>query len=173
MDRKERVRWMDKVVFLDRDGVINKNLAPSDYVKSWDEFEFLPDIAESIRLLNDSGFKVVVVTNQAGVAKGKMTLETLNKIHEQMKKELKKRGARVDAIYFCPHRNEDNCICRKPKPGMLLNAAKDLRFDIKKAIFIGDDERDVVAGKTVGCVTIKVAPDSSILETVRKIIGLR
>jgi histidinol-phosphate phosphatase family protein len=172
MDRKKRVRRMDKVVFLDRDGVINKNPAPSDYVKNWDEFEFLPEIFDSIKLLNDNGFKVVVITNQAGVAKGKMTLETLNEIHTRMGNELKKMGARIDAIYFCPHRSEDGCACRKPKPGMLLNAARDMGFDVNRAVFIGDDERDIEAGKAAGCKTIKVVPNGSILETVKGIVGL-
>ena len=162
---------MKKIVFLDRDGVINKKPPMSDYVKKWEEFRFLPGAIEAIKLLNDNGFKVVVVTNQAGIAKGQFSLSDLHYIHDNMQKELKKHNAHIDAIYFCPHGYDDNCDCRKPKPGLLLQAAKELKFDTKDAILIGDDEKDEKAGEAAGCETIRIKTDSSLLNVVRKIVN--
>lgn len=110
-----------RVVFIDRDGTINRDVS---YCSHPDEFELLPKVAEGIRLLNEHGFKVIVVTNQSGIARGYFSEEMLQKIHVKMKEELKKRGAFIDdAIYYCPHHPDDNCDCRKPKPGLLLQAA--------------------------------------------------
>jgi len=161
---------MKKIVFLDRDGIINKKTPISDYVKRWEEFKFLPGAIGAIKLLNDNGFKVVVITNQAGIAKGRFSLGDLRRIHDNMQKELKKHNAHIDAIYFCPHGYNDGCGCRKPRPGLLLQAGRDLNFDTKDAILIGDDEKDEEAGKAAGCRTIRIKTDGSLLDAVRKIV---
>jgi histidinol-phosphate phosphatase family protein len=142
-----------KAVFLDRDGVINKRPKEHDYVKSWEEFEFLPGVAETISRLNKD-FLVVVVSNQRGISRGLMTSENLEEINLRMKSELGKKSARIDKIYFCPHGPQDNCNCRKPKPGMILKAAKDLNIDLNNSYIIGDSLEDIEAGKLSGCKTI-------------------
>lgn len=159
----------NKAVFLDRDGVINKKI-PNDYVKCWAEFEFLPGVKEAIKLLNQAQYKVVIVTNQAGIGKEIVKEEQLQQIHQQMINELKDYGAFIDAIYYCPHRLEENCNCRKPKPGMLQQAGKDLKIDFKNSWMIGDEDKDIDAGKSVGCKTYQVIHEKGLLEIVQKII---
>ncbi len=159
---------MDNFVFLDRDGVINKNR--NDYVKTWDEFEFLPNAKKGIKLLNDNGFKILIITNQSVVGRGIITEKTLNEIHEKMLKELNECGCRIEKIYYCPHTPWDSCDCRKPKPGMLLKAAKDFNIDLKKCYFIGDSETDKEAGDNVCCKTYLVSEDRDLLDIVRSIV---
>jgi len=159
----------NKAVFLDRDGVINKKIK-GDYVKSWEEFEFLPGVKEAIRLLNQTQFKVIVVTNQACIGKGIIKEEQLQQIHQQMIQELKENGSYIDAIYYCPHRVEDNCNCRKPKPGMLEQAGKDFKIDFKNSWLIGDEDKDLAAGKKVNCKTYQVTPEKGLFQIVKEII---
>lgn len=141
---------MNKAVFLDRDGVINRKLE-NDYVKKWDEFCFLPGVFEAIKAIKEKGYLVIVATNQRGIAKGLMTEEDLEEIHRRMQKELKKHGAQVDDIFYCPHDISDNCNCRKPKPGMLIQAQKKWDIDFSSSFIIGDSESDIEAGRRVGC----------------------
>ena len=96
----------------------------------------------------------MVITNQSGIARGYFTEETLAQIHEKMKEELAGQGAHVDAIYYCPHHPDDNCDCRKPKPGLLLQAARDFNIDLGRSFVVGDTEQDVEAGKASGCKTV-------------------
>lgn len=158
-----------KIVFLDRDGVINKNPAQHDYVKNWKEFEFLPGAVEAIKLLNKNSYQIYVITNQGGISRGCMSEENVNEIHENMIEELKKYNARIDGIYYCPHKQGDNCECRKPKPGMLFRAASEHNFDLTKAIFIGDDERDIEAGNASRCKTILVDREKDLLQIVNSL----
>lgn len=146
----------NKAVFLDRDGVINKKLPEHNYIKKWEEFKFLPNIAEAIRELNKK-FLVIVTSNQRGVGRGMMAIEDLEDIHIKMKKALQKQNARIDGIYFCPHNYKDNCNCRKPKPGMLFKAAKHFGIDLSQSYIIGDSSVDIQAGKRVGCRTILIS----------------
>lgn len=159
---------MDQVVFLDRDGVINKNR--NDYVKTWAEFKFLPNAPKGIKLLNDNGFKIIIITNQSVVGRGIITEKTLNRIHEKMLKELKEFGCIIEKIYCCPHAPSDNCDCRKPKPGMLLKAAKDFNIDLAKSCFIGDNGTDEEAGKRAGCKTYLVSENRDLLDIARTLI---
>ena len=126
-------------------------------------FELFPDTTEAVRLLNENGFKVIVITNQSGVARGYFTEATLARIHEKMKEELNKGGAQIDSIYYCPHHPDDNCECRKPKPKLVLQAAKDFNVDLKHSFFIGDHQVDIELGKSVGCGTILVKRSSSVI----------
>jgi D-glycero-D-manno-heptose 1,7-bisphosphate phosphatase len=156
------------VAFLDRDGTINRPAAPGEYIESWDEFRFLPRAPEAIALLRRSGMRAVVVTNQRGVALGKMTAAAVEDIHRRMTAELEARGAALDAVYYCPHAH-DSCDCRKPKPGMLLQAARDLPdVDLAASVMIGDSESDMQAGAAAGCrlVMIGAGPPATPVEHV-------
>ncbi len=156
------------MVFIDRDGVINKNPPKSDYIKSWKEFKFLPEAVEGLKLLNDNNYQIIVVTNQAGIARGMMSEADLTKIHKNMQTELEKYGVKLKAIYYCPHHWNDACTCRKPKPGMFFKAAKDYNFEIAKAIFIGDKSSDKEAAKNAGCKFAQMQPDGNLFEVVRR-----
>src|ERR1700746_3271529 len=109
---------MKRAVFLDRDGVINRGAAEGDYILRWDDFRFLPGVAEAITSLRDAGWSVIVVTNQRCVSKGLLTIAELEAIHQKINEELAQTGAKVDGIYYCPHEKEATCDCRKPSPGM-------------------------------------------------------
>jgi len=159
-----------KVIFLDRDGVINKKPSKADYIKNWDEFEFLPGAMEALKLLTQNGYEIYIISNQAGIARGMMTKDDLKEIHEKMKKELENHGAKISGIYYCPHGWDEGCECRKPKPGMFFQAAREHHIDLTKTIFIGDDERDLQAGNAAGCKTILVTHNKSFLEIVKDLV---
>jgi len=160
-----------KVIFLDRDGVINKKPPKGDYVKSWGEFEFLPGAIEALKLLSQNDYEIYIVTNQAGIARGVMSEEDLGTIHDKLKKELGKHHARINGIYYCPHGWNDGCECRKPKPGMFFQGANDHNLDLTKTILIGDDERDLQAGNAAGCKTILVKKGKNLLGIVKSLLS--
>jgi D-glycero-D-manno-heptose 1,7-bisphosphate phosphatase len=135
-------------IFLDRDGVINENRA--DYVKSWSEFRFLDGSREAIAKLSLAGHRIVVCTNQAGVARGHVSIETIEEIHRCMIASVAELGGVIEKVYFCPHGKDENCDCRKPRPGMLLRARNELGVDLSKAVFIGDSMTDIQAGIAAG-----------------------
>jgi D-glycero-D-manno-heptose 1,7-bisphosphate phosphatase len=145
-----------KVVFLDRDGVINKSPGDKLYVTSLGSFRFLPRSKKAISLLSKNGFKIFVVSNQAGVGDGAYNQETLDSITIKMLNDIKKDGGRIDKVYYCTHRKDTDCSCHKPKPGMLKQAAKEFKFNLKKAYFIGDSIIDVLTAQTAGCKSILV-----------------
>lgn len=144
---------MKRAVFLDRDGTIARDV---HYCRRPEDFELLPTVPEAIRLLNTNGLKVVVITNQSGIARGYFTEETLARIHKKMEDELKKYWARVDAIYYCPHHPDDGCECRKPRTDLFLRAAKGLDIDLSRSVVVGDTQMDIHAGKALGCKTVLV-----------------
>jgi histidinol-phosphate phosphatase family protein len=135
-------------IFLDRDGVINENRP--DYVKSWSEFRFLPGSREAIAKLTQAGHRIVACTNQAGVARGAISLEAVYEIHRKMVASLREIGGKIEQVYFCPHEKEGNCACRKPRPGMLLRARDELGLDMRGAVFIGDSITDIRAALAAG-----------------------
>jgi len=147
---------MNKAAFLDRDGVINRKAAGDGYVTRWEEMEFLPDIAQAIALLNRAGFRVIVVTNQRCVAKGLVTLREVEWIHRRMCDVLAGAGAIVDAVYYCPHELEPPCPCRKPQPGLLLDAAREHGIALAESWMIGDSDNDIQAGVNAGCRTARL-----------------
>ena len=147
---------LNKVVFLDRDGVINVKAKEHDYIKCWEEFKFLPKVIDAIKLLNKNGFIVIVVSNQRGVARGIMTVGSLNEIHINMLQELQENDARIDSVYFCPH-DIGECNCRKPDIGLFIRAEKDYpNLDKNSAYMIGDSKTDIEAGIRYGIRTIKI-----------------
>lgn len=150
---------MSRAVFLDRDGVINEKASEGRYVTRWEDFRVLPGVVEGIAELNRMGLLVIVVTNQRCVGKGFITEAELNKLHQQMAEHLVESGAKVDAIYYCPHNLEPPCDCRKPAPGMLLQAAKSQGVNLAASWMIGDSERDIQAGKNAGCKTVLLLTD--------------
>lgn len=148
-----------KAIFLDRDGTINKYVG---FLRNIDDFELIDGVSEAIKQINQSGYLAIVVTNQPVIARGEVTWEELNEIHKKMETLLGKDGAYIDGIYICPHHPDKgyegerpeykiDCDCRKPKPGLLLQAAQDFNIDLSQSIMIGDSDRDVEAGKNAGC----------------------
>ena len=147
---------MKRIVFLDRDGVINVNPVYRDYVKSPSEFKFLPGSLKAIRLLNQAGFKVIIISNQTGVGKGLYSKADLKKVTDKMLRGLEASKTRLDKICYCIHDPDSNCGCRKPKTGMFKKAVGRSRFDRKNSYFIGDTERDTLAGHAFKVKTIAV-----------------
>jgi len=147
---------MNKAVFLDRDGVINRKPPEGEYVIRWEDFHVLSGVVEGIAQLNQAGFRVVVVTNQRCVARGLITSTHLEKIHHQMSDCLARAGATIDAVYYCPHEMESRCRCRKPAPGMLLDAAREHGIELSASWMIGDSDIDVDAGKNARCKTARL-----------------
>jgi D-glycero-D-manno-heptose 1,7-bisphosphate phosphatase len=141
-------------VFLDRDGVLNQRPPEHDYVRSRDQFSLLPGVAEAVRRLDAAGYALVVVSNQRGIARGLVSRGTLKAIEEAI---LEETGVAV-AFYYCPHDRDDGCSCRKPAPGMLLEASADLTLDLSRSVMVGDAETDVEAGRAAGTRTILIAP---------------
>jgi histidinol-phosphate phosphatase family protein len=136
-------------VFLDRDGVINEAAAPGDYIRTWSQFRFLPNAADWIRLFNALGFLVIVVTNQRGVALGLVDPKSLEEIHANMVSVLAAAGARIDDVFFCPH-EYGTCDCRKPQPGMILQAREKWDIDLERSVLIGDTELDQALARNCG-----------------------
>lgn len=152
--------FVKRAVFLDRDGVINKKPPEGDYVTRWEDFQFLPRAAEAIAQLKSAGFYVVVITNQRCIAKGLITVAELETMHRRMSESLAERGARIDAIYYCPHDVQPVCSCRKPAPGMLIDAARDYGIDLPASWMIGDSDIDIEAGKAAGCKTARLLDEN-------------
>jgi len=143
-----------KAIFLDRDGVINRDPGFGDYIKSWKEFQFLPGAIEAIKELNRNGHEIFVISNQAGVSKSLFSREDLDAITKNMLKELESNGAKIRSVTYCIHRPDEGCDCRKPNTGMIEAATKGLDIDFKSSYFIGDSMLDIGAGKNAGCKTI-------------------
>lgn len=148
-----------KVIFLDRDGVINQYPGDGKYVISWAEFRFLPEAKAALKRLTEAGYKIFIISNQAGVAKGIYSKNTLDQITKNMLRELSLAGIKVSGVYYCTHRDEDNCSCRKPKVGLLEIALKENKITmdvLRSSFFVGDSIKDVQAGNAVACRTILV-----------------
>ncbi|MFQ5863058.1 MAG: D-glycero-alpha-D-manno-heptose-1,7-bisphosphate 7-phosphatase [Candidatus Brocadiales bacterium] len=149
-----------RAVFMDRDGTIVQGV---EYLRSLEELVLLPDAARAIRHFSENGYLTIIVTNQSGVARGYLTEEKLVEIHNRLISMLSEEGARIDAIYYCPHLAEGtvkeysiDCQCRKPRPEMLLRAAREHDIDLSKSIMIGDTPADVMAGMAAGCKTVLI-----------------
>lgn len=158
-----------KAIFIDRDGVINFNR--EDYVKSWAEFEFIPGAKDAIKHINETDFLLIIITNQSPIGRGIFTQDILDGIHKNMLEELFEHGCYVDAIYFCPHKPDDDCSCRKPKPGLILEAADDFKIDLPSSWMLGDSDSDLEAGSEVGCKTKKVTSENPLIKIVDELLS--
>jgi histidinol-phosphate phosphatase family protein len=156
-------------IILDRDGVLNEKAPRAQYIRNWGEFKWLPGVRESLRMLNEAGFRIIIVSNQAGIGRGAMTENDLFDIHRRMAKEVEQAGGRIDAIYYCPHDWDEGCECRKPKPGMLFQAQHDFNLDLSRTLFIGDDERDGQAAEAAGCLSALVSGEKTLLKIVAEL----
>jgi D-glycero-D-manno-heptose 1,7-bisphosphate phosphatase len=143
-----------KIVILDRDGVINHDSAA--YIKSPEEWKPIPGSLEAIALLNQAGYRVVVATNQSGIGRGLFDMATLNAIHDKMHQALGQVGGRIDGMFYCPHTQDADCSCRKPKPGLLEEISRRLGVELAGVPMIGDSLRDLQAGAAVGAQPILV-----------------
>ena len=136
-------------IFLDRDGVLNKKAPPHDYIKSFSEFKWNAGAVDLIKKIRERNFLPVVISNQRGIARGMMTQEFVESLHERMNEELKSQGTSIEAFYVCPHM--EGCDCRKPKPGMLFRAAHDLGVELSQSVMVGDSISDEQAAMNAGC----------------------
>jgi histidinol-phosphate phosphatase family protein len=156
---------VSKFILLDRDGVINQR-PPGGYVTSWADFRFLDGSLEGLRLLAESNYAPVVVSNQACVGKGLLTSCELEVITRRFVAEVERNGGRICGVYYCTHREEDGCECRKPKPGLIVQAQKEHGFDFQDTLFVGDSETDLLAAHNAGCPSILIS-DSKGLDFAR------
>ena len=146
---------MKRIIFVDRDGVINEDLI-GDYIKHWKDFRFIPGSLEALQKLAEHGYDIVIISNQAGIGDGVFTETALNELTKKMMDELKKSLVPIKAVYYCLHGKEAGCDCRKPKTGLFVRAARDIYFDPSKTFFIGDKVTDIEAGKKFGLKTLFV-----------------
>lgn len=145
---------MPAAVFLDRDGVINENR--DDYVKAWGEVRFLPGVLEALARLAATPFRIVLTSNQSPIGRGILTRAQVDAVNHRLVTEIEARGGRVDGVYYCPHRPEEGCECRKPRPGLLLQAAQELDLDLGGSHLVGDAVSDVEAALTAGVQPVMV-----------------
>ena len=160
-----------KAVFLDRDGTINVRAPKACYIEKPEDFVWLDGAIDAIKMLNDHGVIIILVSNQPGIARGNMTEEDLQLIHDKMNADLAKAGAKIDHIYYCPHGWDEGCDCRKPNPGMLYMAQRDLSLNIENCILFGDDERDIEAADRARCKSELITEDYPLIEAVKKYIA--
>ncbi len=147
-----------RAVFLDRDGVINRKAPAGQYITAWEQVEFLPGVAEALRELKLRGFLLIIVTNQSAISRKKLTVGVLETIHQRIAQQLGQEGAGIDAVYYCPHEPSADCQCRKPRPRMLQQAAKERGIDLSRSWMVGDAASDIEAGHAAGCRTIWLRP---------------
>lgn len=145
-----------RAIFLDRDGVINRYPGDAKYVTCLKEFKFLPRVKEALSLLNRKRYPIFIISNQAGVGKGIYSRDALDNITNNMLRKLEKEGVKISGVFYCTHRKEDNCSCRKPKIGLLRLAAKGKNIDLKRSFLVGDSMFDVDTAKAAGCKSILV-----------------
>ena len=157
-------------IVLDRDGVLNQRPPRAEYVRTPSEFRWLDGSLEALARLRASGYRVLVVSNQAGVNRGAMTLADVEAVHERLRADAAQAGGSIDAIYFCPHDWEEGCSCRKPKPGMLYQAQHDFQLDLTRTPFVGDDERDGEAAQAANMPYLAVDAGHSLLDRVNALL---
>ena len=157
-----------RCVFIDRDDTIAKDVP---YCDSPEKFTLFPGIPKQIKRLNDAGFLVIMVTNQSGINRGYFTVETLNAIHEKMNSEIDSAGGHIEEIFFCPHRPDEKCRCRKPNTLLGELAVKKYDIDLSKSYMIGDSEADMQFALNLGCRFFRVTPDNSFADCVDVICG--
>ena len=176
--KRKNLRQKQKAIFLDRDGTINTYIP---FLHKIEEFNLIEGVGKAISAINASGYLAIVVTNQPVIARGELTFEELDEMHKKMETLLGNEGAYLDAIYVCPHHTDKgfageiaelkcDCECRKPKPGMLLQAAKDWNIDLRESWLIGDSDQDIEAGKSAGCQSIKLDKENNLSDAIDNIL---
>lgn len=173
IERLQSIRYFfrnTKHILIDRDGVLNVKPPRGTYVENKSQFVWRKGSLEGLKILKENGYKVIVISNQAGIGRGIFSTDALELIHNKMCSDARENSGEIEYIYYCPHHWEDKCDCRKPKPGMLISAQKDLLFDLSKTFFIGDDERDGIAAEAASCKFIKVNEGDRLDDIVKKII---
>lgn len=160
-------------ILLDRDGTINERMGRAQYVCSWEQWRWLPGAKEALALLTRAGYRLIMITNQPGLARGALTMTDLEEIHSRMIAEAAEAGGRIDAIEFCPHNWDDGCECRKPKPGMLFAAQRRFHLDLSRVTFMGDDERDGQAAEAAGCPFVEISEERPLIQAVNELLSLR
>ena len=161
----------EKTMLVDRDGVLNCRPPRAQYVCSWDQWEWVPGAKQALALLNEAGYRIVVISNQAGIARGAMTAADLEALHQRMCAESEAVGGKIAEIYHCPHGWDDGCDCRKPKPGMLYQAQRDFDLDLTRTLFVGDDDRDRQAADAADCLYAQVSEQCSLLDLTRQLLS--
>lgn len=165
------MRRSERYIFLDRDGVINKDpggWTEHSYVTKWNEFKFIPGALDALKALTDNGYKIIIISNQAGVSKGVLSQRSLDMVTERMLSEVAKNGGKIEEVYYCIHTSAENCSCRKPKSGLLEKAAGKYGIKLHGTYFIGDSHVDAMAGCNVGCRTIFVLSGKVSYDEMRK-----
>lgn len=157
---------VERIIFLDRDGVINKDPGAKLYITRWEDFEFIPGSIEAIKKLYENEFKIFIISNQAGIGKKLFSMNELNQISNNMLREIENNGVKIEGMYYCPHTDEQDCDCRKPKIGMLKEAVKNKDIDFSDTFFIGDGRVDIEAGKRIDSKTILVLSGKTHLEDI-------
>jgi len=147
--------FMRTGLLIDRDGILNEDRG-YEYVRRWEEFEFIPGVLEVMARIRGLKIPVAVVTNQSCIGKGLVSAEDVERIHARMLEEIERSGGRIEKVYLCPHVEEDRCECRKPKPGLIRQACSELDLDPARSFFVGDSARDIEAGRAAGLATILV-----------------
>lgn len=160
-----------RTLLLDRDGVLNRKRPKGEYVRSWRDWEWLDGALEALRMLRQSGFRVVLLTDQPGIADGVMTERDLADIHRRMRDDVERAGGHIDAIFHCPHGQDAGCWCRKPAPGMLYQAQRTLHLDLTKALYVGDDECDQRSAAAAACPFRMVGNGASLRSIVAELIA--
>ena len=148
MSRLSIITIMKPALFLDRDGVIIENR--SNYVRSWSDVPIYPQAIESLIKVKLTGYKIIIITNQSAVGRGLISPETAQEINMQLIEEIQSAGGRIDGLFMCPHAPHDNCACRKPQPGLILESAESLYLDLSRSILVGDALSDIMAGQSAG-----------------------
>jgi histidinol-phosphate phosphatase family protein len=163
----EKAMFGRKAVFIDRDDTIAKDVP---YCSKPEDLKLFPGVGKAIKKLNDAGFLVVLVTNQSGIARGYFNEDMLVNIHAKLERDLEEDGAKLDAIYYCPHHPDEKCSCRKPATGMIERAVKDLGIDLRSSYVIGDGNGDIEMGERIGCTCIRVGKNLSFDQAVKKLL---
>jgi histidinol-phosphate phosphatase family protein len=171
LEATERFLAREPAVILDRDGVLNERPPRAQYVTRPEELVWLPGARQALAALKEAGWRVIVVSNQAGIARGAMTEGDLLAVQKRMTTEAEDAGGRIDACYYCPHDWDEGCECRKPAPGMLFQAQRDFDLDLTRTTFVGDDERDREAADAAGCPALLVDREFTLLDAVRQLVA--
>jgi len=167
----EQFLRFEPTIFLDRDGVLNHKAPRGCYIERWADWTWAEGAKEAVAALTNAGYRLIIISNQAGIARGCMTQEDVETIHQHMLSDLALMGGQIDAIYYCPHHWDDGCRCRKPDIGMFLQASRDFHIDVSRTVFIGDDERDGIAAKNAGCGFYHITEETTLWDVTQRIIG--